>query len=184
MATIITGKVTGDKEALAAIEQLKGTIGRRILRKSINAAAAPMRTQLRSMVPRDTGLLKKRIVSKLTSNAAEGKFQATIGARQQKDPKTGRSASRYFHLVDKGFKAHKQEAKQLGGLSRSMRFVRSDGVVMYRRTIQHPGFRGYDLTGRAFRAAVNASTRAFIAKSRTEIDNEARKLAAKVKKNG
>jgi len=53
--------ITGDKELLKALGQLKVTVENRIMRKALRAGAKPVRADARANAPFDSGLLKKNI---------------------------------------------------------------------------------------------------------------------------
>lgn len=173
--SIVTSEVTGDRETLRAIEKFARDVNasgaRGVMRKAVRAAMTPIRQDLRRVVPKDTGLLRRSITSKLISKAQIGKFTGVVGARDRRDEKTRRNPARYLHLVDRGAKPHK--------IRGPVAFIRADGVRIVRPSVDHPGARAQRVLERAFSASKSRATEAFKSKARTELEAAAKRNAAR-----
>lgn len=81
MAVPIDIKIKGDKELIAALNELPIAIQRKILRKAMGKAAKPIIRLARSKAPKKSGTLKKSIGHKVRTYKGSGTTLAVIGAR-------------------------------------------------------------------------------------------------------
>lgn len=93
--------IQGEKALLRRMDTMSSVAQRRIARPAIRQAAGEIRKLAKRYAPRETGLLKKSIKSKLVTK--RGTIIAVVGpARGMKDPDTKRDPANYAHLVEFG----------------------------------------------------------------------------------
>lgn len=173
------------KLVMRQIRALGGRAGRRVLRKATNASGNPVAKRLRQLIPRRTangsGTLKRNIRKRVVSETSEGRVECHVGARK-KQPGL---PSRYFHLVDKGAKAHKISPKTVrrkGRLRQRLSFW--DGSrLQVRPSVQHPGLIGKQYVWRARLQSKKAAVNAFVKKAKEEISKEIAKARAGANKS-
>jgi HK97 gp10 family phage protein len=99
-------RLDGDERLNRALKQLPEKVQKRVQRKAVNAALAPIRKAMRANAPRVTQTLKKSIRSKVVTYR-----QATFGiagAANKVIVVRGRkyNAANYAHLVEYGTRPH------------------------------------------------------------------------------
>lgn len=170
---------------ILAINALGGKAGRRVMRKATAASGGPATKALRKSIPRKgkygTGTLKGNIARKSVTKAEKGVYLSLTGARRKARGKSaaasGRKPSRYFHLVDKGAKAH-VNTKAFRGVKAGSFLAAGAGAL---KLDMHPGVKAGDYTKRALRQTAKACADAFVKKANAEL---AKELAKMKKSNG
>lgn len=102
----MSAQLKGFKELEKALKSLPDRLQRRVMRAAMSAAATPVLRAVRPKVGRRSGLTKKAIGKKVSTNTKRQSVSATIGARTNVvGTYKGKAVkpSRYFHLQDKGF---------------------------------------------------------------------------------
>lgn len=184
MITLVVSKLS-KQYTILAINALGGKAGRRVMRKATTASGGPATKTLRQLIPRrgpyGTGTLKRNIARKSVTNAEKGIYLSLTGARRKATGRiaaaSGRKPSRYFHLVDKGAKAHINTNAFRGAKEGSFLFA---GAGRLKINI-HPGVKAQDYTKRALRQSAKACADAFVKKANEELKKE---LATMKKANG
>lgn len=99
-------KLEGDKALERKLRTLGERVQRRVLRSAVSAAATPTLKSARQKAKKQSGLLKKSLGKKIVTNKKRQSVTAIVGARKEvQGAHQGkpRQASRYSHLVEKGF---------------------------------------------------------------------------------
>lgn len=96
-------KIEGLELCLKNLHQLGTTKAKAVNRRAlVSASTIPLKTA-KTLVPKDTGQLKKSLGKKQKTYRSTGTTWVGIGARPGfKDPQTGRNPVRYAHLVELG----------------------------------------------------------------------------------
>ena len=102
MAKEFSIKHFGNKADQRMFALLPDKVARRVVRKAVNAAAAPVRSALRKNMPKDTGSAKSTVSSKTVTSKDKTNIQALIGWDRKKE-KDGKRGGRYAHLIENGF---------------------------------------------------------------------------------
>src|SRR5262249_50692934 len=99
-------EIAGLKELQKKLGALPDRVQRKVMRPAVSAAATPIAKTAKQKAKKRSGLLKKSIGKKVVTNKRAGSVSAVTGPRKnvtaEIDGKTVR-ASRYAHLVEKGF---------------------------------------------------------------------------------
>lgn len=149
----VSMKVEGLGAALLKTGRLSKRIKNDALRKGMRAAGAVFSKALKVVAPRETGLLKRSMTHKVKTYRKS--IVAISGARRRKDPKTGRNAANYLHLVEGGTKPHVIPNVTLRDKS---------GRVLFSGTVRHPGARANRFVDRTQRQNKAAAAKALSAK--------------------
>ncbi len=149
----VSMKLEGLGAAVLKTGRLSKKIKNDALRKGMRAAGAVFSKELKKAAPRDTGLLKRGMTHKVKTYRKA--IVAISGARRRKDPKTGRNAANYLHLVEDGTKPHTIPGVTLRDKS---------GRVLFSGTVQHPGARARRFVETVHRQNRAAATKALSAK--------------------
>src|SRR4051812_41547264 len=99
-------KLIGAKELERKLKTLGPRVQKKVLRSAVSAAGTPVLKSARQKAKKQSGLLKKSLGKKVTTNKNTGAVTAIIGARKQVEGEykgKPRKPSRYSHLVEKGF---------------------------------------------------------------------------------
>jgi hypothetical protein len=98
-------ELLGDKELRKTLKTLGPRVARRVLKKAVHAAAMPPLQAARTLVAKESGLLKKSLGRVTKVNRKSGTATARIGARTNVEGEHNgekRVPWRYSHLVELG----------------------------------------------------------------------------------
>lgn len=156
-------KIEGISTTVRRLNSLERRVAKRVAKKAVRAGGREHVKELRRQVPVDTGWMRKNITIRVGTRG--GRIQSRVGAKSNKDPRTGRNAVHYVHLVERGTRPHAIP----GHLLVNGAFVTD---------VQHPGAKANDAFARAARIAESRALDAFTRKLRDEVEAETRNLAA------
>src|SRR6185369_7962783 len=131
----IRGEIDGLGEVLGKLRSLRDSMQRRVLRTAVTKAARVAAKAAKAKAPKDSGLLKKSIGSKVVTYPATNTVVAIIGPRKGfKQQVTGKVSGQtrtedpalIGHLLEFGRKAVRVKSKK----------VLSDGSVVYGREVR------------------------------------------------
>jgi|TARA_Y100000310_G_scaffold134899_2_gene133813 hypothetical protein len=144
------------------LDVMEAKVQKKILRKSIRAAAAPFVKGLRTNAPSDEKDLKRTMGLQVTTDASRGLVIAMAG---QSKAKRKRRGAVQIHVVDQDTKPH----------SITGSFMSRSGELI-KGTFQHPGTRGDEFVERTAKQKQAESLRIFAAKTAAEVEAEAGKV--------
>lgn len=202
-STIIRMELFGDKELNQALARIDQKLRFKILAKAVRKATAPVRKAMKQLAPKDTGTLKKSIISKVLTYRRGGVF-GIIGPANELLIINGRryNASKYAHLIELGTSPHaiRPRRKHSGGKEalafiahqrkgisaaekRSRSIVDSSLVVVSK--VNHPGIGARPFLRPAWHASQAKALEEFSRKAREELAAEVKKaVASAVAKTG
>jgi HK97 gp10 family phage protein len=151
-------KVTGLSQLDKALREFAPKVQRKMLTKSLRAAAKVVQTEAQASAPSDTGTLKRNIVVRSASKRGAA-ARVSIGIRTKtatfadsaKNRRAGRAGKRYrvagdayyARFVEFGTKSHTLIAKRkvMRGGKRGVFAFEVGGKTVFARSIKHPGTR-------------------------------------------
>lgn len=174
---MIEFSVHGEAQLAANLLKLKVAVQKKITRKAVTAAMRPLRMTAKKFAPKDTGQLRKQLVSKVKTYKSGNVF-GIVGVKNEKDEATGRRPSKYLHLVLGGTKAHEIRPRRKRVLVGTNLFAKGNAVqrVMYGRLVQHPGAKKNPFLTDAFSGSSEAALDKFRDVMRDGILDEVDKL--------
>lgn len=174
---MITFSVHGDEQLRVNLVKLKVAVQRKITRKAVTAAMRPLRMTAKKFAPKDTGQMRKQLVSKIKTYKSGNVF-GIVGVKNEKDSATGRRPSKYLHLVMGGTKAHDILPTKKRILVSTNLFAKGNKIkrIVFGRRVQHPGAKKNPFLTDAFHGSSEAALDKFRDVMRDGILDEVDKL--------